>query len=273
MDKNKQILQKLQQFLKVEEEMFGSLAFATPKTNYSDESSASTPHKQEAIRDSDINTDTDAANADDTGSKKEDKISVQNSERSPLEQCTTLEELEEYCDSLSALKTDLPDTNLVFGVGNPDADLMIIGEAPGEQEDREAQPFVGAAGQLLDKILAAIRFKREDVYIANILKHRPPGNRNPSPGEIERSLPVLYRQIDLISPKVILCVGKVPGTTLLNNDTSLSQLRGRFYPFRNAQLTVTYHPAALLRNPKWKRPVWEDVQKIRQKYDELDGKP
>lgn len=302
MDKKKEILQKLQRFLKEEEEMFGPLAFTAPKTGCSDESAEIIPHEQEAIRDSD----TDRSAADDTvskkgdeagaaslkkdgeadntvpkkeekadtaNSKKEDKSAQQNSERSSLEQCTTLEELREYCDSLSALKTDLPDTNLVFGVGNPHADLMIIGEAPGEQEDREGEPFVGAAGQLLDKILSAIRFKREDVYIANILKHRPPGNRNPSPDEIERSLPVLYRQIDLTSPKVILCVGKVPGTTLLNNDTSLSRLRGRFYPFRNAQLTVTYHPAALLRNPKWKRPVWEDVQKVRQKYDELDGKP
>lgn len=269
MDENKEILQQLQQFLREEEEIFGPLAFSTPKTDYRDGSPAVIPPKTEANRDSD----TGGSPVDVASSKEEDKIPLQNPEVSPLEQCTTLEELRTYCDSLSALKTDLSDTNLVFGVGNPDADLMIIGEAPGEQEDKKGEPFVGAAGQLLDKILSAIHFKREDVYIANILKHRPPDNRNPTPDEIQRSLPVLYRQIDLIKPKVILCVGKVPGTTLLDNDTSLSSLRGRFYSFRNAQLTVTYHPAALLRNPKWKRPVWEDVQKVRQKYDELDGKP
>ena len=186
-----------------------------------------------------------------------------------LEQVTTLEELKRLCEESDELKTDLAGTNLVFGVGNPIADLMLIGEAPGEQEDRQGEPFVGAAGQLLNKILAAIQFNREDVYIANILKHRPPGNRNPSPEERLRSLPYLLKQIDLIQPKLILCLGKVSGTTLLNREDSLKNLRGQFYPFRNSLLAVTYHPAALLRNPQWKRPTWEDVQKVRAKYNEL----
>lgn len=190
-----------------------------------------------------------------------------------LEACSSLEELKELCKKTDELKTDLKNTNLVFGVGNPNADLMIIGEAPGEEEDKQGEPFVGKAGQLLNKILKAINFERDDVYIANILKHRPPGNRNPNPDERLRSLPYLMRQIDLINPKVILCVGKVSGTTLLKKEDSLRNLRGQFYPFRGAELTVTYHPAALLRNPQWKRPTWEDIQKVRERYDELGGKP
>jgi|GEM_PF-251471 len=188
-----------------------------------------------------------------------------------LETCQDLDQLRQLCEEADDLHTDLEGTRLVFGVGNPHADLMLIGEAPGEQEDKEGEPFVGAAGQLLSKILSAIDFKREDVYIANILKHRPPGNRNPNPEELLRSLPYLLRQIDLIQPKLILCLGKVSGTTLLDKEDSLKNLRGEFYPFRNTLLTVTYHPAALLRNPQWKRPVWEDVQKVKKKVAELSS--
>jgi len=188
-----------------------------------------------------------------------------------LNACSTLDELRELCEQADDLKTDLENTNLVFGVGNPSADLMLIGEAPGEQEDKKGEPFVGPAGQLLNKILAAINFDRDDVYIANILKHRPPGNRNPNEEERQRSLPYLHRQIDLIRPKVILCLGKVSATTLLEKDQTLGSMRGRFYDFRGTKLTVTYHPAALLRNQKWKRPTWEDVQMVREKCDELVG--
>lgn len=193
---------------------------------------------------------------------------------SRIERCNTLEELKELCGQAEELKTDLEGTNLVFGVGNPEADLMLIGEAPGEEEDRQGEPFVGAAGQLLNKILGAIDFKRNDVYIANILKHRPPNNRNPKPEERQRSLPFLLRQIDLISPKLILCLGKVAAQTLLDSDESLGRMRGKFHPFReNYELLATYHPAALLRHEKWKRPAWEDVQMIRKRYDELGCKP
>lgn len=190
-----------------------------------------------------------------------------------LNHCSTLEALENLCEQSDELNTDLENTNLVFGVGNPTADLMIIGEAPGEQEDIQREPFVGPAGQLLDKILGAINFKRDDIYIANILKHRPPGNRNPNDEERKRSLPYLLRQVELIEPKVILCLGKVSGTTLLQKDDALKNMRGTFHKFKDADLTVTYHPAALLRNPNWKRPTWEDVQMVRKRYDELGGKP
>lgn len=184
----------------------------------------------------------------------------------------SLEELFEICLAADALRTDLADTRLVFGTGNPNADLMLIGEAPGLQEDRQGEPFVGKAGQLLNKILAAISFRREDVYIANILKHRPPNNRDPLPEERDRSLPYLYRQIELIQPKLILCLGRVSAQTLLNTSEPMKNLRSRFHPFHDGiQLLVTFHPAALLRNPAWKRDTWEDVQLLRKRYDELTG--
>lgn len=191
-----------------------------------------------------------------------------------IDGCQNLEELKALCARADVLHTDLDGTNLVFGVGNPQADLMIIGEAPGEQEDRQGEPFVGKAGQLLNKILAAINFSRGDVYIANILKHRPPNNRNPLPEERKRSLPFLMKQIEVVNPKLILCLGRVSANTLLDNNQSLKNMRGRFIPYRDQYLLmVTYHPAALLRNPNWKRPAWEDVQLLRKKYDELGCKP
>lgn len=191
-----------------------------------------------------------------------------------IDKCNTLEELEHLCQKADVLRTDLEGTQLVFGVGNPDADLMIIGEAPGAEEDKQGEPFVGKAGQLLNKILGAIDFEREDVYIANILKHRPPNNRNPKPEERKRSLPFLLRQVDLIEPKLILAVGKVAAQTLLDKNLSLTKMRGQFHDFRGKyQLLATYHPAALLRHAKWKRPTWEDVQLLRERYDELGGTP
>lgn len=195
------------------------------------------------------------------------------SEAELLASCTSLDELKALCERAEVLRTDLADTNLVFGVGNPNADLMIIGEAPGENEDRQKEPFVGAAGQLLDKIMAAINFKRSDIYIANILKHRPPNNRDPKPEERANSLPYLMRQIELVDPKLILCVGRISATTLLGHDQSLKSLRQKFHEFKGRELMATYHPAALLRNQQWKRPTWEDVQRLKARYDELGGKP
>jgi DNA polymerase len=193
---------------------------------------------------------------------------------SKIGECNSLDELNALCNQAEELRTDLQDTNLVFGVGRPDADLMLIGEAPGAEEDKQGEPFVGASGQLLNKILAAINFERDDVYIANILKHRPPDNRNPKPEERQRSLPFLLRQIDLIEPKLILCLGKVAAQTLLDNDNTLKSMRGKFHTYRGKyELMATYHPAALLRHAKWKRPTWEDMQLLRDRYDDLSGKP
>lgn len=215
--------------------------------------------------------DEDSTPQDDNGASEPDTKVLK---QQHIEQCQTLEELEALCRKADILRTDLEDTQLVFGVGNPRADLMLIGEAPGAEEDRQGEPFVGKAGQLLNKILDSIDFSREEVYIANILKHRPPNNRNPKPEERERSLPFLLRQIDLINPKLILSLGKVSAQTLLDKHVSLSKMRGRFHNFRGKyELLATYHPAALLRHAKWKRPTWEDVQLLRRRYDELGCKP
>src|SRR5437773_12324788 len=177
-------------------------------------------------------------------------------------------------DALAAVRTDLGDctrcklhalgrTQIVFGVGNPEADLMFVGEAPGADEDVQGIPFVGRAGQLLTKIIEAIDLKREDVYIANVIKCRPPGNRNPEPDEVETCEPFLFQQIDVIKPKVIVALGKFGAQTLLRTLDPISRLRGRVYDFRGAKLVPTFHPAYLLRNPASKREVWEDMKLVR----------
>jgi DNA polymerase len=152
---------------------------------------------------------------------------------------------------------------VVFGVGNPDADLMFVGEAPGADEDIQGEPFVGRAGQLLTKIIEAIGLKRSDVYIANVIKCRPPGNRNPEPDEVERCEPFLFTQIDSVKPKVIVALGKFAAQSLLKTNDPITRLRGREYRFRSATLIPTFHPAYLLRNPSSKREVWEDMKRVR----------
>ena len=158
-------------------------------------------------------------------------------------------------------------TNCVPGEGSPNAQLVCVGEAPGEQEDLSGRPFVGRAGQLLTKILAAIDLKREDVFICNVLKHRPPGNRNPLPDEVTACSPYLVRQIELIRPRVILAFGTFAAQTLLETKLSIGKLRGTVHRYYGVPLIVTYHPAALLRNPAWKRPTWDDVQHARRLLD------
>ena len=152
---------------------------------------------------------------------------------------------------------------VVFGVGNPDADLMFVGEAPGADEDLQGEPFVGAAGQLLTKIIEAIGLTREQVYIANVIKCRPPGNRNPEPDEIAECEPFLLRQIESIKPKVIVALGTFAAHALLRTDAPISKLRGTFHEYHGAQLLPTFHPAYLLRSPERKRDVWDDMKKVR----------
>ncbi len=154
-------------------------------------------------------------------------------------------------------------TNIVFGSGNPQADLMFVGEAPGADEDAQGLPFVGRAGQLLTKIIEAMGLRREDVYICNILKCRPPKNRNPESDEIAACEPFLFRQINSVKPRVICALGTFGAQTLLKSKEPISRLRGRFLEYRGTKLMATFHPAYLLRNPNEKRKVWEDVQKIR----------
>lgn len=162
-------------------------------------------------------------------------------------------------------------TNFVFGTGNPNSDVVVVGEAPGRDEDAQGKPFVGRAGQLLTDILKAINFTRDEVFICNILKCRPPENRNPLPEEIFHCEPYLMKQLELIKPRLILAVGTFAGQTLLKSKEPLGKLRGRFFDFNigeiKAKLLVTYHPAALLRNPHWKKPTWEDVKLFRKEYD------
>ncbi len=154
--------------------------------------------------------------------------------------------------------------NIVFGVGDSNASLLLVGEAPGEQEDIKGEPFVGRAGKLLDKILLAINRSREkDVYICNVLKCRPPENRNPLPNEVKECEPYLIHQINLIKPKLIVALGRVAGMTLLNVDNSLKSMRGVIHDYNGTPLIVTYHPAALLRNSNWKPEAWKDFKWIR----------
>ncbi len=161
--------------------------------------------------------------------------------------------------------------HMVFGAGNPNADLVLVGEAPGAMEDEQGEPFVGPAGQLLTKMLAAIGFAREDVYICNILKCRPTNNRDPNPDEVGNCVPLLERQLQLIQPKLLLALGRVAGKTLLANELSLREMRGATHEWRGTPLRVTYHPAALLRNQHWKRPAWEDLQAAQALYHKLGG--
>jgi uracil-DNA glycosylase len=154
-------------------------------------------------------------------------------------------------------------TQIVFGVGNPRAQLMFVGEAPGQDEDLQGEPFVGRAGQLLTKIIEAIGLRRDEVYIANVIKCRPPGNRNPEPDEVATCEPFLFRQVDAIKPRVIVALGTFAAQCLLKTSDPISRMRGRVFRYRGAQLIPTFHPAFLLRSPDRKRDVWEDMKKVR----------
>jgi DNA polymerase len=160
---------------------------------------------------------------------------------------------------------------VVFGSGDGSADLMFIGEAPGAQEDRQGLPFVGPAGELLTRIIQAIDLRREDVYIANIVKCRPPGNRDPLPDEVASCRGYLEQQIALVQPRVIVALGKVAAQTLLGMDETLGRMRGRWYDVLDVPTRVTYHPAGVLRNSQWRRPVWEDMQVVRDKLKAGEG--
>jgi DNA polymerase len=200
------------------------------------------------------------------------------SERKPSEPMEPPEPVRVFAsqaDALSSLKAEIGPSctrcklhtlgrrQVVFGVGNPNADLMFVGEGPGADEDIQGEPFVGRAGQLLTKIIEAIGMTRQEVYIANVIKCRPPQNRNPEPDEVEKCEPFLLRQIETIKPKVIVALGKFAAQSLLKTTEPITRLRGREYKYRDAILMPTYHPAFLLRNPSSKREVWEDMKRVR----------
>lgn len=186
----------------------------------------------------------------------------------PVMSATTLEAF--HSDISDCMKCPLgaTRTSFVFGSGNPDADIMVIGEALGADEDAQGLPFVGRAGQLLTKILESIELQRDEVYICNILKCRPPNNRKPLVGETDSCEPYLWKQIELIKPKFILALGLTASHTLLKTSETMTALRGRIHDYQGIKTIVTYHPAALLRNPEWKKLVWEDVKFLRSLYQE-----
>jgi uracil-DNA glycosylase len=154
-------------------------------------------------------------------------------------------------------------TKVVFGTGNPAAELMFVGEGPGAEEDRQGLPFVGAAGELLNRIIQAIEKTRDEVYIANVVKCRPPGNRDPQPDEVAACRGYLDKQIALVRPRVLVALGRVAAQTLLGNASPIGRMRGQWFKVQGIPTMVTYHPAALLRNPALKRPTWEDMQQVR----------
>jgi DNA polymerase len=188
----------------------------------------------------------------------------------------------ESCVNIPALKTEISNcqkcplgktrTNFVFGVGNENADIMFIGEAPGNDEDLQGEPFVGRAGQLLNKIIQAVEWQRENVFIANILKCRPPNNRDPLQSEVEQCEPYLKKQIELINPIMLICLGRIAAQTLLRTKDSLTNMRSKIHNYHGVPLYVTFHPAALLRNPNWKPATWEDFKKMKSDYENNPNK-
>ncbi len=179
-----------------------------------------------------------------------------------------LEEIRQKLGDCKRCKLYQTRHHIVFGEGNPEAKLVLVGEAPGREEDLQGRPFVGAAGQLLTKMLKAIGLSREEVYICNVIKCRPPGNRNPQPDEIEACLPFLLEQLKVINPKVICTLGSISTRTLLNTNTPISRLRGQVHQWHSIKLVPTFHPAYLLRNPAQKRLAWEDLQLIKKVIEE-----
>ncbi len=196
--------------------------------------------------------------------------SASSASRRPVQR---LEEIRKEMGDCRRCKLHRTRRTLVFGEGNPEAGLMFVGEGPGYDEDVQGRPFVGRAGQLLTKIIESIQLRREDVYIANIIKCRPPQNRNPEPDEIEACHPFLMMQIEAIRPKIICALGTFAGQTLLKTDAKITALRGKLYEREGIRILPTYHPAYLLRNPERKREVWEDIKRISQWMTEEGTQP
>ncbi len=182
---------------------------------------------------------------------------------SGLSTAQTLSEIREELGDCTRCRLCETRKSIVFGEGNPRARLVFVGEGPGRDEDIKGRPFVGRAGQLLTKIIQAMKLERKDVYICNVVKCRPPGNRNPEPDEVASCEPFLAKQIESINPEIIVCLGSVAtGLMLKLKNFRMGQLRGTFHQYGNSKLMITYHPAALLRNPSFKKPVWEDMKLV-----------
>ena len=192
-------------------------------------------------------------------------------EKEEWEKTKSLNDLEKLICNCTKCRLHQGRNKFVFGTGNPNADILVIGEGPGAEEDKQGLPFVGRAGKLLTDMLKAIKFEREEVYIGNIIKCRPPENRTPMQDEMDTCLPYLKKQVELIKPKLILCLGLTAAKGLLKKKESLGQLRKSVFEYEGAKVIVSYHPAALLRNPHWKKDSWEDLKKFRKLFEELNN--
>jgi DNA polymerase len=264
------ILNDTKRFLKQQQELYGDILFLSQNEPSADSKSVPTSQKTKPTE-SGVDLFGNVTVQPTTNHKVGESI-LQDYPKEPWITAQNLVELNGKINKCTKCSLGYTRIKFVFGVGNPKAEVVVVGEAPGADEDEQGEPFVGRAGQLLNKILEAIRFKREEVYICNILKCRPPNNRDPQAEEIDCCEPYLWKQLELIKPKIILCAGRIAGQSLLKTNASLTQLRGKVHDYRSIPLMVTYHPAALLRNPNWKRPCWEDMQTFRKLYDEMKSK-
>lgn len=210
-----------------------------------------------------------AGHPDGDGRAAQSDQAAQAAQAAQSDQVSSLEALYAKYHRCTACALGFKRKHFVFGTGNEHADVMFVGEAPGAQEDEQGQPFVGQAGKLLTRILNAIDFTRDEVYITNILKCRPPNNRDPMPEEIDACDAILKEQIRLVRPRLICALGRVAAQALLRQNSSIRALRGRFHDYHGIKLLVTYHPSGLLRNSAYKRPTWEDVQLLRKEYDRI----
>ena len=258
-------------FLKQQQELYGDTLFVSKSKEPSIEPTQMPSIKKTTQAVSEIDIFGNAVKLTMNQHKNRENISPEYPSE-PWIATTTLVELNDTINTCVKCSLGHTRKKFVFGVGNPKAEVVVVGEAPGADEDEQGEPFVGRGGQLLNKILEAVKFKREEVFICNILKCRPPNNRDPQTEEIDCCEPYLWKQLEIIKPKVILCVGRIAGQSLLKTNSSLSLLRGKVHDYRGIPLMVTYHPAALLRNPNWKRPCWEDMQMFRKLYDEMKEK-
>ena len=258
------IISDVETFLKQQQELYGDILMVTPANSKETKSEATASEK--VLTETDLFGNTIIPSKTSKDSEEAGLLPYPNE---PWVEAKTLDELNLSINQCTKCSLGHTRNKFVFGVGNPKAEVVVVGEAPGADEDAQGEPFVGRGGQLLTKILEAIHFKREEVYICNILKCRPPNNRDPQADEIDFCEPYLWKQLEIIKPKMILCAGRIAGQSLLKTNASLTVLREKVHNYRGIPLMVTYHPAALLRNPHWKRPCWEDVQKFRKMYDEM----
>jgi uracil-DNA glycosylase len=204
----------------------------------------------------------DVSDMSDLSDKSETPTAPSSFDPSTPPSCHSLESLEKVLGDCDRCPLHKERQNIVFGVGSSEADLMFIGEGPGQDEDEQGIPFVGRAGQLLTKMIEAMGFTRDDVYIANVVKCRPPNNRNPLPDEMDACIPFLKQQLAIVKPKIIVCLGKVAAHVLLETQIPISKMRGTFKEFEGVRVMPTFHPAYLLRNPAMKRFVWDDLKKV-----------